>query len=85
MFSEDTWNQTRENTRLSVSFSFEDYITERTGSLNERLKWLASNSNKMDRVSLEKGKLSLARLDSHTKEESKFEIFEGYLARFIKG
>src|SRR5699024_11643351 len=26
LFSEDTWNQTRENTRLSVSLSFEDYI-----------------------------------------------------------
>ncbi|UPG66160.1 Tn3 family transposase [Metabacillus endolithicus] len=71
LFSEDTWNQTRENTRLSVSLSFEDYIKERTSSLNERLKWLASNSNKLDGVSLEKGKLSLARLEKDVPEEAK--------------
>ncbi|MDQ0214071.1 hypothetical protein J2S13_000466 [Oikeobacillus pervagus] len=56
LFSEDTWNQTKENTRLSVSLSFEDYMTERTSSLNKRLKWLATNSNKLDGVSLEKRK-----------------------------
>lgn len=71
LFSEDTWNQTRENTRLSVSLSFEEYIKERISSLNERLKWLASNSNKLDGVSLEKGKLSLARLEKDVPEEAK--------------
>ncbi|MDA2656194.1 Tn3 family transposase [Bacillus cereus] len=71
LFSEDTWNQTKENTRLSVSLSFEDYITERTSSLNERLKWLAANSNKLDGVSVEKGKLSLARLEKDVPEEAK--------------
>ena len=71
LFSEDTWNQTKENTRLSVSLSFEDYITERTSSLNERLKWLAANSNKLDGVSLEKGKLSIARLEKDVPEEAK--------------
>ncbi|MDP4087281.1 MAG: Tn3 family transposase [Bacillota bacterium] len=71
LFSEDTWNQTKENTRLSVSLSFEDYMTERTNSLNERLKWLSANSNKLDGVSLEKGKLSLARLEKDVPEEAK--------------
>lgn len=71
LFSEDTWNQTKENTRLSVSLSFEDYMAERTSSLNERLKWLAANSNKLDGVSLEKGKLSLARLEKNVPEEAK--------------
>ncbi|EFV74630.1 transposase [Bacillus sp. 2_A_57_CT2] len=71
LFSEDTWSQTKENTRLSVSLSFEDYMTERTSSLNERLKWLASNSNKLDGVSLEKGKLSIARLEKDFPEEAK--------------
>lgn len=71
LFSEDTWYQTKENTRLSVSLSFEDYITERTSSLNERLKWLAANSNKLDGVSLEKGKLSLARLEKEVPKEAK--------------
>ncbi|MEX3624924.1 Tn3 family transposase [Viridibacillus arvi] len=71
LFSEDTWNQMKENTRLSVSLSFEDYMTERTKSLNERLKWLATNSNKLDGVSLEKGKLSIARLEKDVPEEAK--------------
>ncbi len=71
LFSEDTWNQSKGNTRLSVSLSFEDYITERTRSLNERLKWLAANFNKLDGVSLEKGKLSLARLEKDVPEEAK--------------
>ncbi|MED4575812.1 Tn3 family transposase, partial [Bacillus atrophaeus] len=71
LFSEDTWNQTKENTRLSVSLSFEDYMTERTSSLNKRLKWLATNSNKLDGVSLEKGKLSIERLEKDVPEEAK--------------
>jgi TnpA family transposase len=71
LFSEDTWNQTKENTRLSVSLSFEDYMTERTSSLNERLKWLSGNSNKLDGVSIEKGKLSISRLEKDVPEEAK--------------
>ncbi|MCR6869398.1 Tn3 family transposase, partial [Bacillus thuringiensis] len=71
LFSEDTWNQTKENTRLSVSLSSEDYLTERTSSLNERLKWLSANFNKLDGVSLEKGKLSISRLEKDTPEEAK--------------
>ncbi|MBK5469308.1 Tn3 family transposase [Bacillus sp. TH19] len=71
LFSENTWNQTKENTRLSVSLSSEDYLTERTSSLNERLKWLSANFNKLDGVSLEKGKLSISRLEKDTPEEAK--------------
>jgi len=71
LFSEDTWNQTKEHTRLSVSLSFEDYITERTSNLTERLKWLSANFNKLDGVSLEKGKLSISRLEKEVPEEAK--------------
>jgi hypothetical protein len=71
LFSEDTWNQTKGNTRLSVSLSFEDYMTERSSSLNERLTWLSANSNKLDGVSLEKGKLSISRLEKDVPEEAK--------------
>lgn len=71
LFSEDTWNQTKENTRLSVSLSYEDYLTERISSLNERLKWLSANFNKLDGVSLEKGKLSISRLEKDAPEEAK--------------
>ncbi|MBH0159156.1 Tn3 family transposase, partial [Fictibacillus sp. 5RED26] len=71
LFSEDDWNQSKESTRLSVSLSFEEYITERTKSLNEKLKWMSTNWNKLEGVSLEKGKLSLARLEKDVPEEAK--------------
>ncbi|MEK5105051.1 Tn3 family transposase [Cytobacillus sp. FSL M8-0252] len=71
LFSEDIWNQTKENTRLSVSLSFEDYIKERTDSLHERLKWLSANANKLEGISLEKGKVSIARLEKDVPEEAK--------------
>lgn len=71
MFSEETWNKTKENTRLSVSLSFDDYITERTDSLNERLEWLSNNLNKLEGISLEKEKLSISRLERDVPEEAK--------------
>ncbi|MFP7442584.1 MULTISPECIES: Tn3 family transposase [Bacillus] len=71
LFSQDTWNQDKDRTRLSVSLSFEDYIQERTNSLNEKLKWLSNNWNKLEGVSLEKGKLSIARLEKDIPEEAK--------------
>ena len=46
-------------------------MTERTSSLKQRLKWLATNSNKLDGVSLEKGKLSIARLEKDVSRRSK--------------
>ncbi|GIN93624.1 hypothetical protein J22TS1_46750 [Siminovitchia terrae] len=36
-----------------------------------KLKWLAANSNKLDGVSLEKGKISIARLEKDVPEEAK--------------
>lgn len=71
LFSEETWNQTKVNTRLSVSLSLEDYITERTESLNERLNWISTNLNKLEGVSLDKGRLSIARLEKDVPEEAK--------------
>lgn len=71
LFSQDTWNQDKDRTRLSVSLSFEDYVQERTNSLNEKLKWLSNNWNKLEGVSLEKGKLSIARLEKDIPEEAK--------------
>jgi hypothetical protein len=46
-------------------------MTERTSSLNKRLKWLFVNSNKLVGVSLEKGKLSISRLGKVVPEETK--------------
>jgi len=71
LFSEDTWNRSKESTRLSVSLSFEDYIQERTKSLHDSLKWLSANWNKLEGVSLDNGKLSISRLEKDVPEEAK--------------
>ncbi|WP_163527870.1 Tn3 family transposase [Halobacillus ihumii] len=71
LFSKDSWTQTKENNRLSVSLSFEDYIQERKQSLSESLKWMSANSNKLDGVSIEKGKFSIQRLEKDVPEEAK--------------
>ncbi len=71
LFSENQWNQEKANTRLSVSLSFEDYILERTKSLNDKLKWLSTNWTKLEGISLAKGKLSIARLEKDVPEEAK--------------
>lgn len=81
LFSEDTWIQSKESTRLSVSLSFEDYIQERTKSLHENLKWLSTNWNKLEGVSLDNGKLSIARLEKDVPEEAK--KFSANLYRMI--
>lgn len=46
-------------------------ISERASSHNEKLKWLATNSNKLDGVSPEKGKLSLSLLEKDVPGEAK--------------
>lgn len=71
LFSKDTWEDSKDMSRLSVSLSFEDYIQERSNSLDERLCWLSSNWNKLEGVSIEKGKLSLSRLEKDVPEEAK--------------
>lgn len=71
LFSEEKWSQDKDHTRLSVSLSFEDYIQERTKSLNERLDWLSINWNKLEGVSLEKEKPSIAKLEKDVPEEAK--------------
>ncbi|EKE30790.1 Transposase for transposon Tn1546 [Salimicrobium jeotgali] len=71
LFSKDSWTQTKENNKLSVSLSFGDYIQERKQSLNESLKWISANSNKLEGVSIEKGKFSIRRLEKDVPEEAK--------------
>lgn len=71
LFSKDAWENSKEWSKLPVSLSYEEYIQERSDSLNERLHWLSSNWNKLKGVSIEQGKLSLSRLEKEVPEEAK--------------
>lgn len=56
--------------RLAVPIAYEEYLQERMASLEERLKWLTTNLKDLDGVSLEKGRLSLARLEKDIPAEA---------------
>ena len=71
LFSEDEWNSAKQDTKLAVSLLFEDFIEERIETPEERLNWLSKNWNKLDGVNLEKGRLSVSRLDKDVPKEAK--------------
>jgi len=54
-----------------VSLSFEDYIAERLKFLNERLNWISKNLKYLDSISIDKGKISVSRLEKDTPKEAK--------------
>ena len=60
-FTAEQWQADKQQTRLAVPIAYEEYLQERMASLEERLKWLTTNLKDLDGVSLEKGRLSLAR------------------------
>ena len=63
LFTAEQWHADKQQTRLAVPIAYEEYLQERIASLEERLKWLTTNLKDLDGVSLEKGRLSLARLE----------------------
>lgn len=71
LISQEKWNEVKSVSKLSVSLSFEEYIKERTDSLNKRLKWFSENKGHLKGVSFENGKLSLSRLEKDVPEEAK--------------
>lgn len=71
LLPQNEWNDAKENTRLSVSLSFNDYISERIESLNKRLDWISTNLKYIDSASIENGKISMSRLEKDTPDESK--------------
>ena len=71
LIPQERWNEEKNIAKLSVSLSFEEYVMERTDSLNKRLKWFSKNMNQLNGVSFENGKLSLSRLEKDVPEEAK--------------
>ena len=43
LLSKNEWISSKENYKLPVSLSFDEYIQDRLNNLNERLKWLSKN------------------------------------------
>ncbi len=58
------------SSKLAVSLSFEEYIRERTESLNKRLCWVSQNITILGGVSIENDKIHLEKLDKDTPEEA---------------
>ena len=61
----------KENNKLSVSLSFDEYIQDRLNSLNERLRWLSKNMKNISTISIDNCKISIARLENITPKEAK--------------
>ena len=71
LISKSNWAKSREDNRLAVSLSFNEYIAERLESLNDSLNWVSKNIKHLDSVSIENGKISVSRLEKDTPKEAK--------------
>ncbi|MCY9758311.1 Tn3 family transposase [Paenibacillus alvei] len=58
-------------TKLAVSMSASDYLTERTESLLKRLEWVSKNVDDLEGINVENGKLHIERLEKDTPEEAR--------------
>ncbi|MGU8454095.1 Tn3 family transposase, partial [Clostridium perfringens] len=65
------WISLKENNKLSVSLSFDEYIQDRLNNLNERLRWLSKNKKNINTISIDKCKISISRLENITPKEAK--------------
>ncbi|MED1949760.1 Tn3 family transposase [Brevibacillus centrosporus] len=59
------------NTKLTVSFSANEYLEERTESLFKRLDWISANINDLDGVNFENGKLHIDRLERNVPDDAR--------------
>lgn len=71
LISKQDWEKSKGDNKLAVSLSFEDYIAERLKFLNERLNWISKNLKYLDSISIDKGKISVSRLEKDTPKEAK--------------
>ena len=71
LLSKDEWISSKENKKLSVSLSFDEYIQNRLNNLNERLRWLSKNIKNINTISIDNGKISISRLENITPREAK--------------
>ena len=75
LLSKNEWISSKENYKLPVSLSFDEYIQDRLNNLNERLKWLSKN---ISTISIDNCKISISRLESITPKASKELSFSLY-------
>ncbi|WP_283703390.1 DUF4158 domain-containing protein, partial [Clostridium perfringens] len=78
LLSKNEWINSKENNKLSVSLSFDEYIQDRLNSLNERLRWLSKNMKNISTISIDKCKISISRLENITPKETKELSFSLY-------
>ena len=71
LVSKDEWRKSREDNKLAVSLSVDEYLNNRLNELNKRLDWISKNIKDLDSVSIEKGKISVSRLEKDTPKEAK--------------
>ncbi|WP_010648716.1 Tn3 family transposase [Oceanobacillus massiliensis] len=57
--------------KLATPISSDTYLAEREKSLNQRLHWLSKNSNDLEGINLDKGKLHIQRLEKDVPEEAR--------------
>lgn len=61
----EQWEQDRYQNRLAVPSSAEEYLTERMGSLHQRLEWITDNITELEGVNFENGRLHIQRLEKN--------------------
>lgn len=71
LIGKEEWEKSKADNRLSVSLSVDEYLKERLKALNERLDWVSKNIKHLESVSIEKGKISVSRLEKDTPTEAK--------------
>lgn len=72
LVSKEGWSQAKAvGTRLAVSLSSEEYISERTETLHHRLTWISNNLNSLEGISADKEKIRVDRLEKETPEEAR--------------
>ena len=71
LITKDEWEKSKVDNRLSVSLSVDEYLKERLNALNERLDLVSKNIKHLESVSIEKGKISVSRLEKDTPTDAK--------------
>ncbi len=70
LISKHEWATKKKYIELPISLSCKEFFKERTNSLNQRLKWISENIDKIEDISIEDGKISFARLEKDTPQNA---------------
>ncbi|MGL4569104.1 MAG: Tn3 family transposase, partial [Fusobacteriaceae bacterium] len=72
LISKNDWKEEKRFSKLAVDLSFEEYISERTESLNKRLIKFSKNLKLLKGISFENEKLSISRLEKNIPPEAEY-------------